>query len=260
MLVYQPLDKIPILGVYLLTAVILMISIEAGYRLGNIFQKRWPDHSESGVNAMVGASLASLGFLLAFIASIAVNIFNGRMELVIQEADVIGTTYLRAGYLDQPISAKSRELLGEYVEVRLAAFDRNQLDAAIARSEEIHQELWGLAETIARNDPTPISALYIDSLNQLIDLHSVRINKELVIRVPPFFLLAIYLVAIFTMMLIGVYGSYAGKLNYLALFIMILIISTVFLIIVDLDRSHQGLITIPQNALIDLQKQIHLMP
>lgn len=246
--------------VYPLTAVLLMISIEAGYRIGSFFQKRWPDHSESGVNAMVGASLASLGFLLAFIASIAVNIFNARLELVINEADAIGTTYLRAGYLDQQISTKSRKLLGEYVDMRLAALDRDRLDDAITRSEEIHQELWGLAEIVARNDPTPINALYIDSLNQLIDLHAARIKTELVIRVPPFFLLAIYLVAIFTMMLIGVYGSYSEKLNYLALFIMILIISTVFLVIVDLDRSHQGLITIPQNALIDLQKQIHSIP
>ncbi len=260
MLAYQPLDILPIVVVYLLTVVILMISIEGGYRLGSIFQKRWPDRSESGVNAMVGASLASLGFLLAFIASIAVSIFNSRLELVINEADAIGTTYLRAGYLDQPVSTASRELLGEYVDLRLAALDRDRLDNAITRSEEIHQELWKLAEIVARNDPTPISALYIESLNQLIDLHSERINKELVIRVPPFFLLAIYLVAIFTMMLIGVYGSYSGKLNYLALFIMILIISTVFLIIVDLDRSHQGLITIPQNALIDLQNQILSMP
>lgn len=260
MLTYQPLDAIPIMGVYLLTVAIWMISVEAGYQLGSIFQKRWPDHSESGVNAMVGASLASLGFLLAFIAGIAVNIFNSRLELVVTEADAIGTTYLRAGYLDDPISTESRKLLGEYVELRLAALDRDRLDSAITRSEEIHLELWKLAETVALNDPTPISALYIDSLNQLIDLHSRRINQELIIRVPPLFLLAIFLVAIFTMMLIGVYGSYSRKLNYLALLIMILIISTVFLIIVDLDRSHQGLITIPQNALIDLQNQIQSMP
>lgn len=260
MLAYQPLDQLSIPGVYMLTVVVLMISIVSGYRLGNFFQKRWPDHSESGVNAMVGASLASLGFLLAFIAGIAVNIFNERMELVIKEADAIGTTYLRAGYLEQPVSTRSRELLREYVDMRLAALDRAQLETAIARSEEIQQELWDQAEIVARNNPTPIIALYIGSLNELIDLHAERINKELAIRVPPFFLLAVYLVAILTMMLIGVYGSYSGKLNYLAIFIMILIISTVFLVIVDLDRSHQGLITIPQSALMDLQRQIQTVP
>ena len=144
------------------------------------------------------------------------------MELVRTEAEAVGTTYLRAGYLEEPISPNSRELLGEYVDIRLDALDRDRLDASIVRSEEIHLELWEMAEIVARNDPTPISALYRASLNQLIDLHSARIYKELVIRVPPFFLLAGYMVAILTMMLIGVYGSYSGKLNYLALFIMIL--------------------------------------
>ena len=260
MLAYQPLDLLPVWGVYLLTVAVLMLSIEGGYRLGKVFQKRWPDHSESGVGVMVGASLAFLGFLLALIASIAVDIFNGRLELVIMESNAIGTAYLRAGYLEEPISTESRQLLREYVDMRLAALDRDQRDAAIARSEEIHQELWSMAEIVARNDPTDLTALYVASLNQVIDLHTERVKKELVIRVPPIFLLAIYLVAMFTMLLMGVHDSYSDKLNYLALFLMVLILSMVFLVIVDLDRSHQGLITIPQNALMDLQRQIQSSP
>lgn len=260
MLSYQPLDILPIWAIYLLTVAILMVFNEIGYRLGKLFRKRWPDHSESGVGVMVGASLAFLGFLLAFIASIAVDIYNGRLELVTKEANAIGTAYLRAGYLEKTISTESRGLLREYVALRLSALDRNQRDAAIARSEAIHRELWNLAEIVAKNEPTPLTALYVDSLNQVIDLHAERISKELIIRVPPIFLLAVYLVAIFTMILMGVHGSYSEKSNYLALFLMILVLSMVFLVIVDLDRSHQGLITIPQKALIDLQQQIQNLP
>jgi len=260
MLTYQPLDLFPIWGIYLLTVAVLILASEGGYRLGFVVQKRWPDHSESGVSLMVGASLAFLGFLLAFVSSIAVNLYNERLELVLAEADAIGTTYLRAGYLDQPISTKSQKLLVEYTELRLAALDREQRAYAISRSEEIHHELWSMAEVIARNSPTPLTALYTDSLNKLIDLHAARINKELVVRVPPVFLLTVYLVAICTMLLIGVYGSYSKKLNYLALIIMVLILSIVFFVIIDLDRSYQGLITIPQNALTDLLRQMQSSP
>ena len=57
---------------------------------------------------VVGAALALLGFLLAFVTGIALDNFNQRRQLVVLEADVIGTTYLRAGYLPAPYSGDSR--------------------------------------------------------------------------------------------------------------------------------------------------------
>ena len=260
MIASQPLDLLPVWGVYIFTVGVLLLCLEGGYRLGNFVEVRWPDHSEAGVGTLVGASLAFLGLLLAFITSTAVNIFNGRLQLVVKEANAIGTAYLRAGYLEEPYSIESRQLLREYVDLRLAALDQNQHEAAIVRSEQIHQELWSRAEIVAKNSPTPTTSIYISALNEIIDLHTERINLELGIRIPPTILLGVYLVAMLTMLLIGVHDSYLGKRNYLALVIMVLILSVVFLLIVDLDRSHQGLLQIPQKALIDLQHQIQLGP
>ena len=260
MLEYQPLDSLPIFGVFILTIILLVIAIEAGFRLGKQVQKRWPDHSAEGVGVMVGASLALLGFFLAFTTGIAVNIFNQRIQLVISEANAIGTTYLRAGYLDEPYSSESRQLLREYVDVRLSALERPKLAAAIARSEDIHHELWSRAEIIAKANPTPTIALYIASLNEVIDLHTERLNMELKIRVPATIMGGLYLVAVFTMVLIGVQSCYSDKRNYLALIVLIIILSLVFVLIVDLDRSQQGTLTIPNKALIDLQRQIRAAP
>jgi hypothetical protein len=252
----QPYDLLPIWGVFLFSLFTLFLAVEAGLRLGKQVQKRWPDHYESGVGMMVGASLAFLGFLLAFITGIAINIYNQRIQLVISEANAIGTTYLRAGYLDEPISSESRQLLREYVDLRLSALDRAQLQTAITRSEEIHHELWSRAEILAKANPVPTIALYISSLNEMIDLHTERINMELKIRVPAIITIGSYLVAVLTMMLIGIQGCYTDKRNYLALMVMIIILSLVFVLIIDLDRSQQGFLTIPQKALIDLQRQI----
>lgn len=69
MLNSQPLDVLPIWSVYILTVVILFLAAEAGFRLGRLVQKRWPDKGEAGVGTVVGAALALLGFLLAFVAS-----------------------------------------------------------------------------------------------------------------------------------------------------------------------------------------------
>ena len=256
----QFLDQLPIPAVYFITVLVLSLALEGGYRLGGYFQKRWPDQSASDVNTMVAASLAFLGFLLAFIIGMAVSLFNERLHLVIDEANAIGTTYLRAGYLAQPISKESRTLLREYVDQRLALIDPLKLDQAVSRSEQIQTELWKQAELLAMESPTPVTSLYISALNEMIDIHTERLIIRFYVRIPQSVLIGAYLVAVLTMILIGVQGSYTGKRNYLALILMVLILSMVFLIIIDLDRPSQGLIRIPQKALIDLQQHLGTQP
>ena len=256
----QPLDVQPIWSVYILTVLVLFLAAEAGFRLGRLVQKRWPDQSEPSVGVMVGAALALLGFLLALVTSIAIGNFNQRRQLVVSEANAIDTTYLRAGYLADPYGVESRKLLREYVNLRTKVLDPAATDAVIARSEQIHDELWLLAEEVAQEDPGPITALYLSSLNQVIDLHSERINAELGYRVPPIIVLGLYVVAVMTMILIGVHNSYREKHNLIALIMVVLIVSVVILVIIDMDRSNVGMLQIPQKALIDLQHKLNLIP
>ena len=260
MLNTQPLDYLPLWEVYLLTVALLLLAIELGYRSGLVIQKRRPDKAEAGVGAMVGASLAFLGFMLALITSSAVDIFNQRRALVVEEANAIGTAYLRSEYLDEPFSTETRQLLREYVDMRLAALDPNKLEAAITRSEEIHQELWSQVVTLAKSNPTPTIALYISSLNDVIDIHSERVNISLQIRVPPAILLGLYFVAMLSMVLMGIQGSYSGKRNFIAMVVMVLILSLVFLLISDLERGQQGLLLVNHQPLIDLQHQLQINP
>jgi hypothetical protein len=260
MLNTSPLDNLPIWGVYLLTGLVLYLSIEVGFRLGLFIEKRWPDHAEAGVGAIVGASLAFLGFMLALITSAAMNIFNERRVLVVDEANAIGTTYLQAEYLPEPYSTESRRLLREYVDMRLAALERDKLDASIIRAEEIHQELWGQVVDLVKANPTPTTALYVSSLNEMIDIHSKRFDIQLGVRIPPAILLGLYLVAILTMLLIGIQASYSGKRNILSLVIMVMILSLVFMLITDLERSSQGLLQVSQQPLTMLQQQLRLHP
>jgi hypothetical protein len=248
----QYIDMLPIWSVYFVTVVILLIAAESGFRLGKLLQKRWPDGAEIGVGTMVGAALALLGFLLAFVTSIAMGNFNQRRQLVVIEANAIQTTYLRAGYLAEPYGTTSRELLREYTSLRIKALDPSATEMAIARSEQLHHELWLMAEELAIQNPDPVIALYIESLNQVLDLHTERLNAELGFRVPPIIIFGLYLVAVLTMLLTGVYDSYREKHNLVALIMVVLIVSVVFFVIIDLDRSNVGLLQIPQKALINL--------
>ena len=132
------LDTVPLWALYIGSVVILLLASEVGYRLSKTMQRRRPDKAEASVGALSGATLALLAFLLAFVTSTAVNSLAARRQSLIDEANAVGTAYLRAGYLAEPTATESRQLLREYVDQRLAARDRTRVAQAISRSEEIH--------------------------------------------------------------------------------------------------------------------------
>jgi hypothetical protein len=254
----QPLDAIPMGLLYILTVLAMLATMEVGYRLTRARQRKSADKTDAGVGAMSGASLALLAFLLAFVVSLGSSIATERRQLVMAEANAIGTAYLRAGYIDEPYRTESRGLLREYTDQRLAALDPARITAAVRRSEEIHNELWAGAEVLAVESPLPTISLYISAVNEVIDLHAERLAAGVDIRIPPTVLLGVYIVALFTTFLVGVHSGYGDKRNYLALLVMVLILAVVFLLIVDLDRAQDGLLRVPQLPLYDLQRQLKI--
>lgn len=243
---------------YILTVLAMLATMEVGYRLTRARQRKSPDKTDAGVGAMSGASLALLAFLLAFVVSMGSGIATERRILVMAEANAIGSTYLRAGYLDEPYKTEARDLLREYTDLRLAAHEGEDLATVITRSEEIQNELWASAETMAVESPLPTISLYISAVNEVIDRHAERVAVGIDIRIPPTILLGVYLVALFTTFLVGVQTGYGEKRNYLALVVLVLILAVVFLLIVDLDRAQEGLLRVSQLPLYDLQRQLNV--
>ena len=101
--------------------------------------------------AVVGGMLGLMAFLLAFSIGIVIAQNNGRRDMVVAEANAVGTAYLRASFLGEPDRTSTRDLLREYVEVRLAAAaDEALMESALSRSEGIHSELWSIVEDNVR--------------------------------------------------------------------------------------------------------------
>ena len=256
----QPLDIVPMWAMYFVTVLAMLLTMEAGCRLNRAMRRKSPDKTDVGLGGMVGASLGLLAFLLAFIVGFGTNINTERRHLVVDEANAIGTTYLRAGYLAEPYRIEARDLLREYTDLRLAGLDPTQLAAVVARSEEIHNELWAGAEKIAMESPTPTTGLYLSSLNEVIDRHAERVAVGVDIRIAPSVLLGLYVVAVFTTFLVGMQSGDGEKRNYVAHIVLVLILAVVFLLIVDLDRTQEGLLQVNQQAMFDLQRQLNTSP
>src|SRR6187402_2468377 len=167
----ESLDTLPILGVFVAFAVIALITYEIGFRVGRWWQGRTPDEIEGPTGVLVGSLLALMAFLLAITMGMASDRFDTRRGIVLAEANSIGTTYLRAGYLPEPAASQSRELLREYVPLRIGTEDLSDLPARIARSSVILDQLWSIAEDLARATPeSEVLGLYITTLNETIDL------------------------------------------------------------------------------------------
>jgi hypothetical protein len=251
----QLLDWLPIWAVYAFTAVILLAAMEGGFRYTNAKQRKAPSTSDAGIGVIAGAILALLAFLLAFVVGIGANVFQERRQLVVSEANAIGTAYLRAGYLGEPIGSDSRALLSEYLDWRIDASDEN-LAEALARSEEIHTELWALAQKWVAQDTSATTGQYIAALNEVIDLHTDRLVAGVDRRIPPLVALTIYLIALATMFLVGAQTGYLESRNLVALVALVLVLSAVLYLIVDLDRSDVGLLQVSRQALVDLQQSL----
>jgi hypothetical protein len=255
----QILDPLPLWALYLILALFLFLMAEAGYQIGRARQRRHPDEKEANIGTMAGATLGMLAFILAFLVGSAGDRFGARRQLVVEEANAIRTAYFRAGYVPEPYPGEIRPLLSEYVDERLAALDPQYTTEAIARSEQIHLELWTRAETLARDYPSDVIALFVESTNEIIDLHTLRLRAANT-RIPESLWLSIYALSGLAMFMVGLHNSFTGNRNMLGLLALVLAFSAVILLIADLDRPTGGFLEVSQQALIDLQQFISSYP
>jgi hypothetical protein len=254
----QTIDHIPLWAVFLITTLILFTAAEIGFHLGKWRKQRSKDEEKGQTGALMGAALGMLAFLLAFTFGMAGSKQDARKKLVLEEANAIGTAYLRAQILPEPYSSKIKGLLQEYVDVRLKGAQSiksiDQVKQAITRSEELHNELWALSVSLAKENSGSIFAgLFVDSLNKVIDLHSKRITAGIRNRIPMSIGITLYFVAILTMTLMGYQAGLTGIRTLVARFALILAFASVMLLITELDRPGKTIIKVSQQAMIDLQ-------
>lgn len=257
MATFTTLDFIPLWALFLGTVGVILLSVELGFRLGSYRLRHKEEEKEPPVGAMVGATLGLLAFLLAFTFGMAASRYDDRRGLVLDEANAIGTTYLRAELLPQPQQTEIRRLLREYVDARLQAVQPGQIGEAIQRSESLQNRLWAQAVGVGEKNPgSMVVSLFIQSLNEVIDLHAKRVTVALRSRIPLVIWGALYLVAVFSLVELGYYAGMSGSRRSLATLALVFTFSVVMLLIADLDRPQEGLMRVSQQAMIDLQNSM----
>lgn len=247
------LDSIPLWGLFLLTVTFVMASLW----LGRLVGRKRTEKTEGAVGIVVGAVLSLLAFLLAFTFNIASNRFDARKQVLLDEVESIGTTYLRAGLLSEPQGGEIRQHLREYVDVRLGEGIHRpaNLVAVHAKTMQLHDEMWSKATAlVAAGHKSVIDALFIDSLNQTIDLHNRRAATVFLYRVPDMVWISLMLASMISMTMVGYLFGIAGDSgDWLLSLALALIFSVVITLTSALDRP---MVRVNQGPMIELQKSI----
>jgi hypothetical protein len=197
-----------------------------------------------------------LAFVLAFTFSIASHQHDLRKQSVLEEANSIGTAYLRADLLDKQYAIKVKHLLREYVDIRLKAASGSALDTAMAGSVEIHDHLWALVSAAAKDRPNTNTSLMIQSINDIIDMHQKRVTAGLRNRIPSSVWMALIGIIALTMITMGAEIGLTGKRRLVAMIPLVLAFAVLVALVVDLNRPQSGLITVGQQSMVDLQRSM----
>jgi hypothetical protein len=248
------LDVLPLWAVFAVSLAIILLASEAGYRLGRIRHRHAEHEKEPTVGGIVAAELGLLAFLLAFTFSLAASRFEARRETLLNESNAIGTAFLRTKMLPEPQQTQIRRLLREYVDVRLAAVQEGAIESGIRRSTELHDQLWNAAVALAGKDPRSIpTGLFIQSLNEVIDLHAKRLLVGLRSRIPTSIWFVLFAVSALSFGSMGYHSGLTGARRSPAVFPLALIFATVLWMVIDLDRPQEGLLRVSQQPLIELR-------
>ena len=253
----ETFDAVPLWIIFPITIAFGLLSVEVGYRLAHYRQRRSQNEKESPVGSMAGATLGLLAFMMAFTFGLANSRFEDRRKALLSEVNAIGTTYLRASMLPEPMRTEVRNLLREYVDVRLAGIQQpGALQQALAKSEELQERLWVQTIAAAEKERTPLTSLFIQSLNQVIDMHATRVMAGLQSRVPGVIWIVLYSLAVLAMVMIGYHAGLANNRRSIAVVALIVGFSSVLFLIADLDRPGQGMLRVSQQAMIDLRRSM----
>jgi len=251
---------------YDIPAGVIAVLVLAGAVVGMELAFQWArrlkglpsDDTKGHINAIQASTLGILALLLAFTFSLSLQRFETRSDAVVDEANAIGTAYLRAQLLPRERRADVRRLLRDYVDLRVragtvATNEEDRLGELLGQATRIQDALWEHARRSAEIEPNPVtSGLFIQALNEMIDSFGRRdaaINRH----VPEVVLFLLLGTLLMTVAIVGFGAGVAGQRPSWVTFAMVALIVVLVLVILDLDRPRRGLIVVSEKGLLDLQ-------
>ncbi|CAG9274376.1 conserved membrane hypothetical protein [Paraburkholderia unamae] len=244
---------------YLFITLIVLLSISA--TLGAIVMQRaipLTDDARDNYNVVQGATLTLLALLIGFTLSMAVSRYDQRKNYEEEEVNAIGTEYLRADLLGAPQSARAKALLAQYTQLRIAFYktrNAHELDVLNTQTSDVQAQLWATVRESAEARPTPITALSVAGMNDVINTQGYT-QAAWLNRIPVSAWILMMAIAFFSNLMQG-YGVRGKAGRRVLIFVLPVTISLSLSLIADIDSPRGGLIRVVPQNLVSLLQSMH---
>jgi len=240
----------------------MLLLLELGRRIGNRRLARDPEGARQGVGVVEGALFSLLGLLIAFTFSGAAARFDARRHLIVEEANDIGTAWLRLDLLPAGPAAGLRELFRQYLDARLETYrklpDLSAAKAELARSISLQGEIWSAAVSACRESGSqPAHLLLLPALNAMFDITTTR--TEAANHHPPWIIFAMLGALSLVSSVLAGYGMAGGKsLSWIHIIGFAAVVAVTVYVIMDLEYPRLGLIRVDSadQVLIQLRESM----
>ena len=226
---------------------LMLLALEAGRLYARRRSAEDADANDQAVAVVQGALFGLMGLFLAFTYSGAADRWERRRELVVQEANAIGTAYLRIDLLPVDAQPALRDLFRLYTDSRIAMYkalpDVRAARDQLALSAVLQQDIWSKSVAAAQASPGPAAALLMmPALNEMIDITTTRWVAALT-HAPALVFGFLAVLALVSAMLAG-YGMGRRRRNLLHEFAFAVTVALAVYVIVDFEFLRRGLITL----------------
>ncbi len=257
-ILFYPLIAIGRIGLGFLTIavfVILFAASEFAFRLG----RRTADRQEptesmrSSVGFITGGMLGLFAFLLGISFSLSAARYDLRRQSVLDEANAIGTAWLRAGMVGGQEGADIQRILRDYTTLRIAfveaatdpALERQIID----RTNTMQTGIWTLAVRVTERAPTAISAIFIASINDMFDLATTA-RRNFGHGVPPYVLRLVFVVALMSVGAMGYQFGINRNRQPIVSALLLITWTMTMVLVVDIDAPRAGSVRVDPSPLI----------
>jgi hypothetical protein len=241
--------------VFVLSLIVLWLSVQLG---GFLAAKLLPvkEDEREDLDLVISASMTLLALIIGFSFSMAVSRYDQRKNYEEEEANAIGTEYVRADLLPAANAAKVRQLLVQYLDQRLLFYttaDLGRLETVNNEASRLQNEMWSAVQDAAKTQPTPITALAVAGMNDVLNRQGYT-QAAFWNRIPVGAWGLMAALAICCSLLIG-YGSH--RKGVLLFAVLPFLVSIAFFLIADIDSPRRGVIHVAPQNLISLSQSLH---
>jgi hypothetical protein len=243
---------------------VLLIVLPLGAVLGATVMHRYSplaDEARENYKIVQGATLTLLALLIGFTLSMAVSRYDQRKNLEEEDANAIGTEYLRADLIGGESAAQTKALLARYTQTRIQFYktrDASELDQINRTTNDLQAQLWAQVRDAAKAQPNPVTALVVAGMNDVINSQGYT-QAAWINRIPISAWGLMIIIAFFGNLMQG-YGAEGKNGRRILLLVLPITVTLSLTLIADIDSPRGGLIRVAPLNLMSLAQSLPATP